>query len=82
LENGLFGVRRHLLLEMAGAERLVPPDLAFVRSRRAGDHAKQRRFAGTVAADETHPLPRLDLKIGVQEQRNMSVSERDVVEAK
>ena len=68
-EDRLIGIRRHFLFEMGDAQRFHAPDVAFVRHRHAGDHAKQRRLAGAVATDETDSLAGIDLKVDVRQQR-------------
>jgi hypothetical protein len=47
-------------------QSLHAPHLAFIRHDRAADNAEQRRFAGTVAADEANSLARIDLKVNVR----------------
>ena len=67
---------------MRDAQRILAPDLAFVRQRYPGNNAQQCGLAGAVATDQTHPLTRLYLKINVGEQRHMAIGQGYVVEAK
>src|SRR5215207_777448 len=46
----------------------------------AGRDFQKRGFAGTVAADQAHPLASRNLKVGRGQERRAAESERDVAE--
>ncbi len=73
--HGVIAGEGGLLLEQRNARLRCHPALAIVERRGTGQHAEQRRLAGAVAPDEAHVLARLDLELGVIEQRKMAVRE-------
>src|SRR2546422_9761090 len=81
-EDVLFGVGRHLLLQVRDAQTLLAPGLTVILLRRAGNNSKQSGFARPVAADEAHSLAGLDLKIDMVEQGHMTIRQRYIVETK
>ena len=60
----LFGKR---LLQLADADAALGVDLAVVGFEPAGDEPEQRGLARPVAADQAHPLPRLDGEVRVSQ---------------
>ncbi len=80
LIDRLVTVRRHFLFEMGDAQSLRAPTLAIVGGRYTGNDAKQCRLASAVAPDQTHPFARLDLEIGVCQQRVQAIGQRYIGE--
>ena len=72
LADGLAGREGVVLGEVADAHAAAGDDLAFVGGFAAGEDLQQRRFAGTVGADQPDPFagPQFDPQIG--EQRTMA----------
>ena len=82
VEDRAVKVPRHFLGEHGGPQPLLPDDLAPIGLRVALEQAQERRLAGAVAAQEAHPLARLNRQIGlIQDQRaakaQIDVGQRD-----
>ena len=71
-------VLRHLLGEHRGPQALLADDLASIGLHRALEEAEERRLAGAIAAQEAHPLARLDRQIGLVQDRRAAEAQVDV----
>ena len=72
--------QRDILDEPGDTSARQRPDRTGVRHHIATHYLKKRRLAGTVSADYTDALVRLDLYAGILEQRQVAVCHRNVIE--
>ncbi len=80
LDHGLAGHLADILAEVADGHAAVDGDLALVGLLLAHDHAKERRLAGAVGADEADLLAAVDGGGGLDEQELFPVLLADAVE--
>ena len=80
VEDRTMGGERDVLGQPRDAHAWLHPDAAAIGLEFAADDLQQRRLAGAVAADHADAFFRVDLQVRAVEQRQVSVSHRDVVE--
>jgi hypothetical protein len=68
-----------ILIEPGDTQSRGSPERSRVGRNLAGHDPQQARFACAVPADQTDPFARLDTKVRVRKERQMSVGEGDVV---
>jgi hypothetical protein len=79
--RGLAGVlERSILRQPSDAEGPTPSRRSLNLADGPADHMQQRRFARAVAADEADTLARIDLHADIVEQRQVTVSDGNVIE--
>ncbi len=78
VEDRAMKVLRHLLREHRGPQSLLPDDLALIRLQSAQQEAEERRFAGAVAAQKTHPLARFNRQIGTIQDWRAAKAQGDI----
>ena len=81
LENRGLRIERRLLRHVADTDTGLHPDFAIVKASAPAPRrhrGEQGRFAGTVAADQRHPLARIEQKIGMVEERHVAVGKAGV----
>ena len=78
VEDRAVQVLRHLLGKHRGPQALLPDDLAAIGLQGALEEAEERRLAGAIAAQEAHPLARLNRQIGLVQERRAAEAQVDV----
>ena len=80
VEDRAVGRERDVLLESGDAERPLAPHGAGVGNNLTAQDLKQRRLARTVATDQRHALPSVDLQCHLIEERQVAVYDRYAVQ--
>ena len=80
VEDGEMLGQGHVLIQPGRPQIGLAPDGAAIGPLLAAQHAEQRRLAAAIAAEHTHPLPRLDLRADVVEERQVAEGERHAIE--
>ncbi len=80
VEHAAFGAVWHFLRHPRDHHAVLYPHLAIVGMQLAGDQLHQGGFAFAVAADDAHPLVRLDRQIDMFEQERAADAEVDALQ--
>ena len=80
LEYRQFRIKGRLLGHIADTRAGLAPHRPVIERAKAGERRQQGGFAGAVAPDQRDALARVELKIGMVEQRYMAEGERSIGE--